>query len=88
MKNELQKKLNEKGRIVINLKIKPAASQSEWAGSLDNGTVKINLKAQAEDGKANQELLKFLAKEFAVRENSVKILKGKISRNKLVAVSK
>ncbi len=43
---------------------------------------KVYLKSNPENNKANIELLKFLKKEFKVKE--VKIISGKTSRKKLI----
>jgi uncharacterized protein len=71
----------------IKVKVIPRASRSEFAGTLEDGTVKVKLKAVPEDGKANQELIRFLAKEHGVPESSVKIVAGLTSQRKLVRVT-
>ncbi len=47
----------------LQIKVIPRARKTEWAGVMDDGSIKIRLKAVPEDGKANTELLKFLEKE-------------------------
>ncbi len=47
----------------ITVKVIPRAKKTEFVGMLDDGCYKIRLKAVPEDGKANEELLKFLEKE-------------------------
>lgn len=47
----------------ITVKVIPRAKKTEYIGIMDDGTYKIRLKAVPEDGKANEELLKFLEKE-------------------------
>lgn len=51
-----------------------------------DGTVKIALKAPPADGRANAELIRFLADEFQTRRSSVRILSGGTSRRKLVSI--
>ena len=52
-----------------------------------DNTVKIALKASPTDGKANKELIKFLAEEFGTRNSSIRILSGAASRKKLVVIN-
>ena len=47
----------------ITVKVIPRAKKTEFVGMLNDGCYKIRLKAVPEDGKANEELLKFLEKE-------------------------
>ncbi len=47
----------------ITVKVIPRAKKTEYNSIMDDGTYKIRLKAVPEDGKANEELLKFLEKE-------------------------
>ncbi len=49
--------------------------------------LKCYLKAQAEEGKANYELIKFVAKTCNVTQREVDIVSGLISRNKIVLIS-
>jgi len=49
----------------------------------EDGSYKVFLKKQAEDGKANEELIKFLKKHFGAE---VKIIKGFNSKKKLIEV--
>ncbi len=47
----------------LQIKVIPRARKTEWAGVMDDGSIKIRLKAVPEDGKANAELLSFLEEE-------------------------
>lgn len=51
-----------------------------------DGTLKIALSSPPADGKANEELKRFLAGEFGTCRSSVTILSGATSRRKLVRV--
>lgn len=50
-------------------------------------TYKIRVKSAPEKGKANAELIKFLAKEFSVPKENVEIISGKADRIKLIRIS-
>lgn len=49
-------------------------------------TIKIDVAILPIKGRANQELIEFLAKEFEVRKNNVKIIKGVGEKNKLIKI--
>lgn len=61
------------------------AKATEFAGQHDN-RYKIRIAAQPIDGKANDELLAFIAKQFKVAKTSVSVEKGSQSKLKLVKV--
>lgn len=47
----------------FTIKVIPRAKKTEFVGMLDDGSYKIRLRAVPEDGKANEELLRFLEDE-------------------------
>lgn len=49
--------------------------------------LKCYLKAVAQDGQANYELIKFIAKTCSVTQRDVDIVTGLISRNKIVLIT-
>ncbi len=49
--------------------------------------VKIDISSPPERGRANQELIRFLAEEFAVSEKNVKIVSGLNSRTKIIKIT-
>ena len=65
----------------IKIKVIPNGIKTEIVTLLDDGTIKIRIKAIAEDGKANKELLRFLKQETGVHWD---IIQGKTSRNKIL----
>jgi uncharacterized protein len=67
----------------IQVVVKPGSGKSEILGADENGMLKVSLKARAEDGKANIELLKLLSKHFG---KQAKIKSGHTSRRKLVVL--
>ena len=50
--------------------------------------LKIHLKAAPEKGKANRELINFLANHFKVAKSQIEILKGLTSKNKMIRLIK
>jgi len=74
------------GGVVFAAKIVPGSSgQTRICGLLD-GMLKVKVSAAPERGKANQCLLKFLAKQLGVKKNAVSIISGKTSTVKHVQV--
>ncbi|MFZ9034556.1 MAG: DUF167 domain-containing protein [Francisellaceae bacterium] len=65
--------------------IQPGAKTVGFAGMHDD-RVKIRLKAQAVDGKANEALIQFLAVAFRVKKSSLMIVSGHASRLKTVQI--
>lgn len=54
---------------------------------VEGDKIAVGIKAVPEKGKANAELIKKLARHFKVPLNSVKIITGRTSRNKVVDIS-
>lgn len=71
--------------VVLTLHVQPGAKRSEFAG-MHGDALKIRLGAPAIDGKANAELIRFLADAFGVPQRSVQIMRGETSRAKVVRV--
>jgi len=69
----------------IKIRVVPNAHRSECAGVYGDA-LKIKIAAPAVDGKANDELIKFLSKALGVPKNAVSILCGDTSHNKLVEI--
>ena len=75
--------------IVLTLHVQPGARRTEVAGTHGVGTqmrLKIRLGAPPVDGKANAELLRFLAGAFGVPRRDVTLVRGDASREKIVRV--
>ena len=70
---------------VVCVYVQPRASRTGFVG-LHGARVKIALKAPPVDGKANAELVRFLAGALGVRKSDVRVAKGESSRRKVVLV--
>lgn len=66
----------------IFLHIQPAAKKSEVVGLHGEDRLKIKIKAPPEDGRANEELIRFLAEILELPKNEIEILRGHKSRKK------
>jgi uncharacterized protein len=71
--------------VTLSVQISPNASRSEVVGWMGD-KLKIKIKAPAVEGKANAELLRFVAGKMGVRPNRVMILRGETSRAKLLQI--
>ncbi len=80
-------RLQQEGRIDLLVRVRPHAAQSRLVAVLDDGSLKIDIAAPAEDGRGNTALAKFLGETFHVSASSVKILSGKTARLKLVRIT-
>lgn len=71
--------------LMLDIKVVPSSGKSEC--KLDkNGTLKCYLKSPPENGKANKELVKMLAKAIGVPQEKVYIVSGEASRNKRIKI--
>ncbi len=71
---------------ILKVKVKPN-SQQQSIEAKANGSLKVCLKSPPVDGKANQELIKLLAKKFNVKKSEITIKSGLSSKNKLIEIS-
>lgn len=88
MTDELRRYLAEQGRMDVIVRVRPHAAQSRFVDVLDDGSLKVDIAAPAEDGKGNKALAKFFGELFSVPVSNVKILSGKAARLKLVRLIK
>jgi len=71
--------------IVLTLHVQPGSRRTEAAG-LHGDALKVRVAAPPVDGKANTELLHFLAHAFAVPLRDVTLVRGETSRRKVVRI--
>ena len=71
--------------IVLKLHVQPGAARSDFAG-MHGDALKVRLAAAPVQGKANAELIRFLAEQFGVPRRNVQLLRGETSRAKTVRV--
>ena len=71
---------------ILSVRVVPNKPESRIVDTSDDGTIRIEVKSQPIEGKANQELIKFLANLLNVNKNQVIIVRGANSRNKLIKI--
>lgn len=80
----------ELGRNLLYVKVTPNSSRTKISGKFidekNQKYLKVNLAAAPEDGKANEELIKFLAKLLKIPKSKIEIMRGETSRLKTLRV--
>lgn len=76
----------DSGAVVLHLHIQPKASKTKIVGLYD-GCLKIAVKAPPVEGKANQELVRFLASLFKIATRDVTVKSGTLSRRKQIVIT-
>jgi uncharacterized protein (TIGR00251 family) len=82
----LHDRLKAEGKLSLQVRIVPRSPKTEWAGFLESGDWKIKVAAPPERGKANSELIRFLAAEFGVPRDAIEIVAGATSTHKLIRI--
>lgn len=70
--------------MIIYVKVKPGSKFAKITKIDDNEYI-VNLKERAEKGKANEELIRILSREFNVSARNISI-KNPISRKKVIEI--
>jgi uncharacterized protein len=70
---------------LLKVYLQPKASKNEMVGPYRDG-IKVRVTAAPVEGRANEVLLKFLAKEFGVTPSSIEIVRGHRSREKIIRI--
>ncbi len=73
------------GAVLFSVRVSPGASKTRALGEHD-GALKVAVNAPPEKGKANKELVAFLAAALGVKKGEVSVAAGEASRTKRIAV--
>jgi uncharacterized protein len=68
--------------MTFRVKVIPRSSKTEIVGTMADGTLKIKIAAPPEKGKANAELIRFLASHYGV--DRVAIISGHTAALKII----
>lgn len=88
MWDDIKTQLDNKGEAYLAIKAIPGSAKTEFRERMADDTYKIAVAAAPEKGKANTELIRFLAREFKVSKNQIAIINGTGERLKLVKITK
>ncbi len=69
--------------ITFTVRAQPRATKTILSGAIE-GALIVKIAAPPVEGAANEELIRFLAKVFAVPRRAVTILSGATAKNKIV----
>jgi uncharacterized protein len=69
----------------IEIKVFPSSSREEIVRK--DGWVKVYVKSAPDKGKANEAVLKLVAREHGVKKSSVRIVSGHASRKKVLEIT-
>lgn len=70
----------------IQVKLKPGAKNDNLS-FLDDGSIAASVTSRPINGKANEHLIKLLAKALHISKSSCTLIQGKTSRIKVIALS-
>ncbi|MEQ1762190.1 MAG: DUF167 domain-containing protein [Pyrinomonadaceae bacterium] len=73
------------GGLTFTIRVVSRASKSEIVGEVE-GSLKVRISAPPVDGAANDEVIRMLAKAFAVAKSNVSIVSGETSKTKRIRV--
>ena len=74
------------GRLLLRLHVQPKAGRSKVSGLFD-GCLKLAVQAPPVDGRANEEVLRYLAEIFSVPLRQLALVSGARGRRKQVAIT-
>lgn len=77
---------NDGGQASLQVRVKPKAS-ANWI-RLNGPRVRVGVTVAPEDGKANKQVLKLLAKELGLPKSALSIARGHSSRDKVIVLQK
>ncbi|MDD4287095.1 MAG: DUF167 domain-containing protein [Candidatus Peribacteraceae bacterium] len=79
--------LQREREVTFAIRVHAGAARTKVKGALADGTLKVDIAAVPEDGKANAALIRFLAQIFAVPKSHVEIVRGQTSKTKVVHIT-
>ena len=79
--------LASQGEITLTVHVIPRAKTTTIKDVFENGVIKISISKPADKGKANAELIYFLAHLFDVPQVAVDIVRGHTSRLKTLRIT-
>ena len=70
----------------LKLRVSPGAKASGWTGLMPDGRFKVKIAAPPIEGRANEELVRFVAASLDLPRRSVRLTHGAGGRDKVVEV--
>ena len=76
----------EEGLFRLSLWVQPGAKENAFCG-LHQGSLKLKIQAPANEGKANKEVIAFLARQFGVKRSRIRLESGQRTRVKRILLA-
>lgn len=70
----------------LTVRVTPRARKTEFAGIMEDGTIRIRVTQPPVEGKANVALIEFLAKVLGVSKRRIEIVAGEKGLDKIVSI--
>ena len=70
---------------IFNIRVIPRAKQNSITTD-DNGTLRVHTTTAPTDGKANDAVIRALAKHFDIPRSNIQIIRGQTSHNKVIEI--
>jgi uncharacterized protein len=70
----------------IAVRVTPRATKNQIIGALHDGTIKIHIATEHNEGQVNEELIAFLSSVLGVPKGNIEVVAGDMGRDKLVSV--
>ncbi len=77
--------MSVKTQVRVNVKVVPNSKKAK-VEQTEGGVLRVNVDAPAKEGKANKRLVEILAKYSSKPKSSIRIVKGRTSKNKVVEI--
>jgi len=78
---------DQENSLVVPVRVQPRGSRSEIQGVKD-GRLRIKTTSPPADGRANQDVIRQLAREFGVPPSRIALKRGASQRNKTFVISR
>lgn len=85
LKDYVKPSISEK--TYLRIKVTPRQNKSELFSVMEDWTFKIRIKGVPENGKANEELVRFISEELDIRKDKIEIISGAGDTTKLIRLS-
>jgi len=72
--------------MILTVYVHPGAKENRIKNWLDKNTIKVDIAAAPEKGKANKALIKLLSKHFKISPSQIEIIHGKTTRIKQLRI--
>ena len=77
----------EKEALYLDCSIQPKSNEERIVGPVDDH-LKIRISAALGDGKANKQLIRFLAKQFRTKQTAITLVSVQTGRHKSLCIKK